>query len=114
MSRSLSLSRFRVPICEDRCSSRCGRGRHTAGACEPCNVAESMMVAACFCPPCPGQLHAVQQLCHFYSAVKPSEAQCVVYHEFQLALARRVADKVLEGQLLQTISQLYLSLGTER
>ncbi|XP_066243817.1 SH3 domain and tetratricopeptide repeat-containing protein 1 isoform X1 [Saccopteryx leptura] len=60
------------------------------------------------------QLHAIQRLCHFYSTVKPREAQCVVYHEFQLSLARRVADKVLEGQLLETISQLYLSLGTER
>ncbi|KAM5338430.1 SH3 domain and tetratricopeptide repeat-containing protein 1 [Glossophaga mutica] len=60
------------------------------------------------------QLRAVQRLCHFYSAVKPRAAQCVVYHEFQLALARRVADKALEGQLLETISQLYLSLGTER
>ncbi|XP_046947073.1 SH3 domain and tetratricopeptide repeat-containing protein 1 isoform X2 [Lynx rufus] len=61
-----------------------------------------------------GQLRAVQRLCHFYSTVMPSEAQCVVYHEFQLSLARRVADKVLEGQLLETISRLYLSLGTER
>ncbi|XP_007456961.1 PREDICTED: SH3 domain and tetratricopeptide repeat-containing protein 1 [Lipotes vexillifer] len=60
------------------------------------------------------QLRAVQRLCHFYSTVMPSEAQCVVYHEFQLSLARRVADKVLEGQLLEAISQLYLSLGTER
>ncbi|XP_062964110.1 SH3 domain and tetratricopeptide repeat-containing protein 1 isoform X3 [Cynocephalus volans] len=60
------------------------------------------------------QLRAVQQLCHFYSTVVPNEAQCVIYHEFQLSLARRVADKVLEGQLLETISQLYLSLGTER
>ncbi|KAL2779962.1 SH3 domain and tetratricopeptide repeat-containing protein 1 isoform 2, partial [Daubentonia madagascariensis] len=60
------------------------------------------------------QLQAVQRLCHFYSTVMPSEAQCVIYHEFQLSLARRVADKVLEGQLLETISQLYLSLGTER
>lgn len=67
-----------------------------------------------FCLPRPGQLRAVQCLCHFYSTVMPSEAQCVVYHEFQLSLARRVADKVLEGQLLETISQLYLSLGTER
>ncbi|XP_021533296.1 SH3 domain and tetratricopeptide repeat-containing protein 1 [Neomonachus schauinslandi] len=61
-----------------------------------------------------GQLRAVQQLCHFYSRVLPSKAQCVVYHEFQLSLAGRVADKVLEGQLLETLSQLYLSLGTER
>ncbi|XP_032711574.1 SH3 domain and tetratricopeptide repeat-containing protein 1 isoform X1 [Lontra canadensis] len=61
-----------------------------------------------------GQLRAVQRLCHFYRTVMPREAQCVVYHEFQLSLARRMADKVLEGQLLETISQLYLSLGTER
>ncbi|XP_069877876.1 SH3 domain and tetratricopeptide repeat-containing protein 1 isoform X2 [Dipodomys merriami] len=60
------------------------------------------------------QLQAVQQLCHFYSKVVPNEAQCVIYHEFQLTLARRVADKALEGQLLEAISQLYLSLGTER
>ncbi|XP_014305775.2 SH3 domain and tetratricopeptide repeat-containing protein 1 [Myotis lucifugus] len=60
------------------------------------------------------QLRAVQRLCHFYSSVRPRRAQCVVYHEFQLALARRAADKALEGQLLETISRLYLSLGTER
>ncbi|XP_017653577.1 SH3 domain and tetratricopeptide repeat-containing protein 1 isoform X2 [Nannospalax galili] len=60
------------------------------------------------------QLQAVQKLCHFYSEVVPNEVRCVVYHEFQLALAQRVADKVLEGQLLEAISQLYLSLGTER
>ncbi|XP_033078818.1 SH3 domain and tetratricopeptide repeat-containing protein 1-like isoform X3 [Trachypithecus francoisi] len=44
----------------------------------------------------------------------PSEAQCVLYHELQLSLARKVTDKVLGGQFLETISQLYLSLGTER
>nr|XP_031540617.1 SH3 domain and tetratricopeptide repeat-containing protein 1 [Vicugna pacos] len=60
------------------------------------------------------QLRAVQRLCHFYSAVTPSEARCVVYHEFQLSLARKAADKVLEGHLLETLGQLYLSLGTER
>ncbi|XP_037687330.1 SH3 domain and tetratricopeptide repeat-containing protein 1 [Choloepus didactylus] len=60
------------------------------------------------------QLHAVQRLCHFYSSVMPNEAQSVIYHEFQLSLARRMADKGLEGQLLETISQLYLNLGTER
>ncbi|XP_070318603.1 SH3 domain and tetratricopeptide repeat-containing protein 1 isoform X1 [Odocoileus virginianus] len=60
------------------------------------------------------QLLAVRRLCHFYSAVVPNEARCVVYHEFQLSLARRANDKGLEGQLLETISQLYLALGTER
>ncbi|XP_065397662.1 SH3 domain and tetratricopeptide repeat-containing protein 1-like isoform X2 [Macaca fascicularis] len=44
----------------------------------------------------------------------PSEAQCVIYHELQLSLARKVADKVLEGHILKTISQLYLSLGMEQ
>ncbi|XP_054995123.1 SH3 domain and tetratricopeptide repeat-containing protein 1 [Sorex araneus] len=60
------------------------------------------------------QLHAVQRLCRFYSAVMPSEARSVVYHELQLSLARRVADKGLEGRLLETIGRLYLALGTER
>ncbi|XP_065374945.2 SH3 domain and tetratricopeptide repeat-containing protein 1-like [Macaca fascicularis] len=60
-----------------------------------------------------GQLRAVHQLCYFYSSVMPSEAQCVIYHELQLSLARKVAGKVLEGQLLETISQLYLSLGNK-
>ncbi|XP_033079534.1 SH3 domain and tetratricopeptide repeat-containing protein 1-like isoform X2 [Trachypithecus francoisi] len=65
---------------------------------------------------CPGtgRLRAVQRLCYFYSVVMPSEAQCVLYHELQLSLARKVTDKVLGGQFLETISQLYLSLGTER
>ncbi|XP_072476238.1 SH3 domain and tetratricopeptide repeat-containing protein 1 isoform X1 [Notamacropus eugenii] len=60
------------------------------------------------------QLQAIQSLCHFYSTIMPNEAQCVIYNEYQLSLARRMSDKVLEGQLLETISQLYLSLGTER
>ncbi|XP_073872215.1 SH3 domain and tetratricopeptide repeat-containing protein 1-like [Macaca fascicularis] len=42
------------------------------------------------------QLRAVQRLCYFYSVVMPSETQCVIYHEFQLSLAREVADQVLE------------------
>uniref|UniRef100_A0A8C4WH47 SH3 domain and tetratricopeptide repeats 1 n=1 Tax=Gopherus evgoodei TaxID=1825980 RepID=A0A8C4WH47_9SAUR len=60
------------------------------------------------------QLQAVQLLCQFYTTVVPDEAQCVIYNEYQLSLARKMSDKVLEGQILETISQLYLSLGTER
>lgn len=70
-------------------------------------------VTSSLCP-YPGQLQAVKKLCHFYSKVMPNEVRCVIYYEFQLALARRTADKVLEGHLLEAISQLYLSLGTER
>ncbi|XP_074848527.1 SH3 domain and tetratricopeptide repeat-containing protein 1 isoform X2 [Carettochelys insculpta] len=60
------------------------------------------------------QLQAVQLLCQFYTTVVPDEAQCVIYNEYQLSLARKLSDKVLEGQILETISQLYLSIGTER
>nr|XP_042711459.1 SH3 domain and tetratricopeptide repeat-containing protein 1 isoform X8 [Chrysemys picta bellii] len=60
------------------------------------------------------QLQAVQLLCQFYTTVVPDEAQGVIYNEYQLSLARKMSDKVLEGQILETISQLYLSLGTER
>ncbi|XP_006128298.2 SH3 domain and tetratricopeptide repeat-containing protein 1 isoform X1 [Pelodiscus sinensis] len=60
------------------------------------------------------QLQAVRLLCQFYTTVIPDEAQCVVYNEYQLSLARKMSDKVLEGQILERISQLYLSLGTER
>ncbi|XP_040449192.1 SH3 domain and tetratricopeptide repeat-containing protein 1 isoform X1 [Falco naumanni] len=60
------------------------------------------------------QLQAIKLLCQFYSTVVPDEAQCVIYNEYQLSLARKMSNKVLEGQILETISQLYLSLGTER
>ncbi|XP_054247397.1 SH3 domain and tetratricopeptide repeat-containing protein 1 [Indicator indicator] len=59
------------------------------------------------------QLQAIKLLCQFYSTVAPNEAQCVIYNEYQLSLARKLSNKVLEGQILETISQLYLSLGTE-
>lgn len=76
----------------------------------PCSQAQVHVVMS---PP-PGQLQTVQRLCHFYSAVRPSKARSLVYHELQLSLAHRMADKGLEGQLLETISRLYLGLGTER
>ncbi|XP_053314218.1 SH3 domain and tetratricopeptide repeat-containing protein 1 [Spea bombifrons] len=60
------------------------------------------------------QLLATQILCHFYNTIVINEAQCIIYNEYQLSLARKMSDKVLEGQVLETISQLYLSLGTER
>ncbi|KAM4781585.1 SH3 domain and tetratricopeptide repeat-containing protein 1 isoform 1-T2 [Cyanocitta cristata] len=61
-----------------------------------------------------GQLQAIKLLCQFYTTVVPNETQCVIYNEYQLSLARKMSNKVLEGQILETISQLYLSLGTER
>ncbi|XP_077157896.1 SH3 domain and tetratricopeptide repeat-containing protein 1 isoform X2 [Paroedura picta] len=61
-----------------------------------------------------GQFQAVQHLCQFYSAVCPDEVQCLFYNEYQLSLLRKMPDKVTEGQVLEAISRLYLSLGTER
>ncbi|XP_060103249.1 SH3 domain and tetratricopeptide repeat-containing protein 1 [Heteronotia binoei] len=61
-----------------------------------------------------GQFQAVQHLCQFYSTVFPDEMQCLLYKEYQLSLLRKRPDKVVEGQVLEAISQLYLSLGTER
>ncbi|CAN2388590.1 SH3 domain and tetratricopeptide [Pristimantis euphronides] len=61
-----------------------------------------------------GRLRAVQLLCHFYSTLVVNEAQCIIYNEYQLSIAKKMSDKVLEGQVLEKISQLYLSLGTER
>ncbi|MGH0155241.1 UNVERIFIED_CONTAM: hypothetical protein FKN15_028948 [Acipenser sinensis] len=61
-----------------------------------------------------GQIQATQLLCHFYSAVSQNEAQCIIYSEHLLALARKTGDKKLEGEILERISQLYFSLGTER
>ncbi|KAG8453454.1 hypothetical protein GDO86_000183 [Hymenochirus boettgeri] len=60
------------------------------------------------------QLQAVQLLCHFYKSILINEAQCIIYNKYQLSLARKMSDKNLEGQVLEAMSHLYLSLGTER
>ncbi|XP_007248071.3 SH3 domain and tetratricopeptide repeat-containing protein 1 isoform X1 [Astyanax mexicanus] len=60
------------------------------------------------------QLQATRQLCHLYGEVCPDEAQCIIYNEHQLNLLHQRGDRTLEGEILEKISQLYLSLGTER
>ncbi|XP_048384851.1 SH3 domain and tetratricopeptide repeat-containing protein 1 isoform X3 [Stegostoma tigrinum] len=60
------------------------------------------------------QVRATRLLCQFYNSVLPNEAQCIIYNEFLLHLARKLANKELEGHVLQNTSQLYLNLGTER
>ncbi|XP_051579404.1 SH3 domain and tetratricopeptide repeat-containing protein 1-like [Myxocyprinus asiaticus] len=60
------------------------------------------------------QLQATRQLCHLYEEVCPDEAQCIIYNEHQLNLLQQTGDKNLEGEILEKISQLYLSLGTEK
>ncbi|XP_064787290.1 SH3 domain and tetratricopeptide repeat-containing protein 1-like isoform X1 [Oncorhynchus masou masou] len=60
------------------------------------------------------QLSVTRRLCHLYRTVCPDEAQCIIYNEHQLALLVTRGDRRQEGEVLETISQLYLSLGTER
>ncbi|XP_043918741.1 SH3 domain and tetratricopeptide repeat-containing protein 1 isoform X2 [Protopterus annectens] len=60
------------------------------------------------------QLQATQKLCDFYRTVVKSEARCIIYNEYQLQLAKKMGDKELEGSVLETISKLYMTLGTER
>ncbi|KAI1883490.1 hypothetical protein AGOR_G00231980 [Albula goreensis] len=60
------------------------------------------------------QLKATRRLCDLYRTVCPDEAQCIIYNEHQLTLVRKTGDKSQEGEILETISRLYLSLGTER
>nr|XP_046185584.1 SH3 domain and tetratricopeptide repeat-containing protein 1 isoform X1 [Oncorhynchus gorbuscha] len=59
------------------------------------------------------QLSATRRLCHLYGAVCSDEAQCIIYNEHQLAILATRGDRGQEGEVLETISQLYLSLGTE-
>ncbi|KAG7461870.1 hypothetical protein MATL_G00195720 [Megalops atlanticus] len=60
------------------------------------------------------QLQATRRLCHLYHVVCPDEAQCIIYNEHLLNLVRKIGDKGQEAEILETISQLYLSLGTEK
>lgn len=60
------------------------------------------------------QLQALQLLCQFCRTIAVDEAQCIIYNKYQLSLVRKMSDKVFESQILETISHLYLSLGTKR
>ncbi|XP_062305354.1 SH3 domain and tetratricopeptide repeat-containing protein 1 [Osmerus eperlanus] len=60
------------------------------------------------------QLSATRRLCHLYGSVCPDEAQCIIYNEHQLGLLQGRRERGREGEVLEAISRLYLSLGTER
>ncbi|XP_030636034.1 SH3 domain and tetratricopeptide repeat-containing protein 1 [Chanos chanos] len=60
------------------------------------------------------ELQATRRLCHLYEEVCPDQAQCIIYNEHQLALIHQTGDRSQEGDILEKISQLYLSLGTEK
>ncbi|NXS57254.1 S3TC2 protein, partial [Brachypteracias leptosomus] len=58
------------------------------------------------------QLHITESLCHFYSKVSPNLQACITYHEHWVSLAQQLQDRELEGNVQQTLSQLYQALGT--
>lgn len=62
----------------------------------------------------PGQLAATRKLCHLYTLESPDQAQCIIYSQHQVLLLRRSGDRGQEGHALEAISQLYITLGTER
>ncbi|XP_050818481.1 SH3 domain and tetratricopeptide repeat-containing protein 2 isoform X2 [Gopherus flavomarginatus] len=57
------------------------------------------------------QLHITESLCHFYSKVSPNLGACITYHEHWVFLAQQLRDREIEGKVLQTLSQLYQTLG---
>ncbi|NWQ80273.1 S3TC2 protein, partial [Columbina picui] len=58
------------------------------------------------------QLHIIECLCHFYSKVSPDLQACITYHEHWVSLTQQLQDRELEGNVRQTLSQLYQALGT--
>ncbi|XP_061566324.1 SH3 domain and tetratricopeptide repeat-containing protein 1 isoform X2 [Cololabis saira] len=60
------------------------------------------------------QLGAIGHLCHLYERESPDQAQCIVYRRHQIQLLRCAGRRGQEGSALEAISQLYLSLCTER
>lgn len=61
-----------------------------------------------------GQLSATRCLCSLYECKLPDQAQCIIYSQHQVQLLRCKGDRRQEGEVLEAISQLYLSLGTKR
>ncbi|GLD66657.1 SH3 domain and tetratricopeptide repeat-containing protein 1-like protein, partial [Lates japonicus] len=60
------------------------------------------------------QLTATRNLCHLYGCESPDQEQCIIYSQHQVQLLRQSEDRGQEGDALEAISQLYLTLGTER
>ncbi|XP_068554194.1 SH3 domain and tetratricopeptide repeat-containing protein 2 isoform X4 [Anas acuta] len=58
------------------------------------------------------QLHVTEALCHFYSEVSPNLQACITYHEHWVSLAQQLQDREMEGDVRQTLSQLYQDLDT--
>ncbi|XP_068815525.1 SH3 domain and tetratricopeptide repeat-containing protein 2 isoform X1 [Struthio camelus] len=60
------------------------------------------------------QLHITESLCHFYNKVSPNLQACITYHEHWVSLAQQLQDREMEGNVQQTLSQLYQALDTSK
>ncbi|XP_068444146.1 SH3 domain and tetratricopeptide repeat-containing protein 1 [Clinocottus analis] len=60
------------------------------------------------------QLTATRRLCHLYGSESPDQTQCIIYSQHLVQLLTHTGDRGQEGDALEAISQLYLTLGTER
>ncbi|KAM9425754.1 SH3 domain and tetratricopeptide repeat-containing protein 1 [Pholidichthys leucotaenia] len=60
------------------------------------------------------QLRASGHLCDLYGRGVPDQTQRIIYSQHQVELLKQTGDRGQEGDALEAISQLYLSLGTER
>ncbi|XP_077399516.1 SH3 domain and tetratricopeptide repeat-containing protein 1 isoform X2 [Vanacampus margaritifer] len=60
------------------------------------------------------QLMAVKRLCHLYEWEIPDRARRIIYSQYQVRLLQGTPDREHEGDALEAISQLFLSLATDR
>ncbi|KAM9836543.1 SH3 domain and tetratricopeptide repeat-containing protein 1 [Aulostomus maculatus] len=60
------------------------------------------------------QLSATRCLCQLYGCESLDQAQCLIYRQYQIQLLQRSGDREQEGDTLETVSQLYLTLATHR
>uniref|UniRef100_A0A3P8PT63 SH3 domain-containing protein n=1 Tax=Astatotilapia calliptera TaxID=8154 RepID=A0A3P8PT63_ASTCA len=53
-------------------------------------------------------------LCRLYECKIPNQVQWIIYSQHQVQLLRRTGYREQEGEALEAISQIYLSIGTEQ
>lgn len=62
----------------------------------------------------PDELSVTRCLCHLYECKIPNQVQWIIYSQHQVQLLRRTGYREQEGEALEAISQIYLSIGTEQ
>ncbi|KAJ0055765.1 hypothetical protein NL108_011380, partial [Boleophthalmus pectinirostris] len=60
------------------------------------------------------ELQATSQLCGLYSSESPDQTQCIIYSLHHLQLLQRTGDRHQTAFAMESLSHLYLSLGTHK